>query len=163
MRTYRSTSRSVSEIDVSLASQFADAIIVTAERPTVNTNSTELGVALDADFFQALPTGRNYTAVASVTPGAQSDLSGQTFYGSTGAENAYYVDGVNTTGVEFGQQGKVLNFEFIKEVQVKTAGYNAEYGRSTGGILNVITKSGGNEFHGDLFGYYDSDDLQAAT
>ncbi len=151
---------SVSEIDVSLASQFADAIIVTAERPTVNTNSTELGVALDSEFFQSLPTGRNYTAVASVTPGAQADLAGQTFYGSTGSENAYYVDGVNTTGVEFGQQGKVLNFEFIKEVQVKTAGYNAEYGRSTGGILNVITKSGGNEFHGDVFAYYDSDDLQ---
>ena len=151
---------STSEINVVLDSQFAEAIIVTAERPTVNTNSTELGVTLDSEFFQSLPTGRNYTAVANVTPGAQSDGAGQTFYGSTGAENAYYIDGINTTGVELGQQGKVLNFEFIKEVQVKTAGYNAEYGRSTGGILNVITKSGGNEFNGDVFGYYDSDSLQ---
>ncbi len=148
------------EVNVEMTSSFTEAIIVTADRPTVNTNSTELGVALDSDFFQALPTGRNYTSVASVTPGAQSDGAGQTFYGSTGAENAYYIDGVNTTGVELGQQGKTLNFEFIKEVQVKTAGYNAEYGRSTGGILNVITKSGGNEFHGDVFGYYDSDGLQ---
>ncbi len=151
---------STTSVDAELTSSFTEAIVVTAERPTVNTNSTELGVALDASFFQALPTGRNYTAVANVTPGAQSDGAGQTFYGSTGAENAYYIDGVNTTGVELGQQGKTLNFEFIKEVQVKTAGYNAEYGRSTGGILNVITKSGGNEFHGDVFGYYDSDSLQ---
>ena len=151
---------STSEVNASMTTSFTEAIIVTAERPTVNTNSTELGVALDADFFQSLPTGRNYTSVASVTPGAQSDGAGQTFYGSTGAENAYYIDGVNTTGVELGQQGKTLNFEFIKEVQVKTAGYGAEYGRSTGGILNVITKSGGNEFHGDVFGYYDSDSLQ---
>ena len=149
-----------SEVNAEMTTSFTEAIIVTAERPTVNTNSTELGVALDSEFFQSLPTGRNYTSVASVTPGSQTDGAGQTFYGSTGAENAYYIDGVNTTGVELGQQGKTLNFEFIKEVQVKTAGYNAEYGRSTGGILNVITKSGGNEFHGDLFGYYDSDSLQ---
>jgi hypothetical protein len=151
---------SSAEINVTLASEFDDVIIVTTERPTVNTNSTELGVALDSDFFQALPTGRNYAAVANVAPGAQADAAGQTFYGSTGAENAYYIDGINTTGVELGQQGKVLNFEFIKEVQVKTAGYNAEYGRSTGGILNVITKSGGNQFNGDVFGYYNSDSLQ---
>ncbi|MBZ0114324.1 MAG: TonB-dependent receptor [Thermoanaerobaculia bacterium] len=151
---------STAEVNAEMTTSFTEAIIVTAERPTVNTNSTELGVALDSSFFQALPTGRDYTSVASVTPGAQSDGAGQTFYGSTGAENAYYIDGINTTGVELGQQGKTLNFEFIKEVQVKTAGYNAEYGRSTGGILNVITKSGGNEFHGDVFGYYDSDSLQ---
>jgi hypothetical protein len=151
---------STAEVNAEMTTSFTEAIIVTAERPTVNTNSTELGVALDATFFQALPTQRDYSSVASVTPGSQSDGAGQTFYGSTGAENAYYIDGINTTGVELGQQGKNLNFEFIKEVQVKTAGYNAEYGRSTGGILNVITKSGGNEFHGDVFGYYDSDSLQ---
>ena len=78
-----------------------------------------------------------------------------------GAENAFYIDGVNTTGVEYGFQGKELNFEFIQEVDVKTGGYEAEYGRATGGIINVITKSGGNEFHGDVFGYYDNDSLQA--
>ena len=70
------------------------------------------------------------------------------------------MDGVNTTGVEYGFQGKELNFEFIEAVDVKTGGYEAELGRATGGIINVITKSGGNEFHGDIFGYYDSDSLQ---
>ena len=68
---------------------------------------------------------------------------------------------MNTTGVEYGFQGKELNFEFIQEVDVKTGGYEAEFGRSTGGIINVITKSGGNEFHGDVFGYFDDDSLQA--
>ena len=68
---------------------------------------------------------------------------------------------MNTTGAEYGFQGKELNFEFIQAVDVKTGGYEAEFGRSTGGIVNVITKSGGNEFHGDVFGYYDSDSLQA--
>src|SRR5439155_17986292 len=54
-----------------------------------------------------------------------------------------------------------LNFEFIQEMQVKTGGYEAEFGRSTGGIINVITKSGGNQFAGDAFGYYQPDSLQS--
>ena len=84
-------------------------------------------------------------------------------YGSSGAENAFYIDGVNTTGVEYGFQGKELNYEFIEAVDVKTGGYEAEHGKSTGGIINVITKSGSNQFHGDVFGYYDADGLQSST
>ena len=84
-----------------------------------------------------------------------------TVYGSTGLENAYMVDGANTTGVEIGNQGKVMNFEFIQEVEIKAGGYEAEYTGAQGGILNVVTKSGGNEFHGDVFGYWDDDGLQA--
>ena len=56
----------------------------------------------------------------------------------------------------FGNQGKQLNPEFVQEVEVRTGGYEAEYGRALGGSVNVLTKSGGNDFHGDLFGYYDS-------
>ncbi len=58
-------------------------------------------------------------------------------------------------------QGKAINNEFIQEVEVKTGGYQAEYGRALGGVINVITKSGGNNFHGEGFVYYDSDALQA--
>ena len=100
--------------------------------------------------------------MAQAAPGAQVDDSGATFYGSTGLENAYYIDGANTTGIELGEQGTTLNFEFIDEVQVKTGSYSAEYGRATGSVINVITKSGGNEFHGDVFGYYDSPSTQAS-
>jgi hypothetical protein len=66
------------------------------------------------------------------------------------------IDGVNTTQVIKGIQGKDINNEFIQEVEVKTSGYQAEYGRNTGGVINVITKSGGNEFHGGIFGYYNN-------
>ncbi len=149
------------QLDVKMTSTFTEQLIVTSERPTINTSSAELGAALGQEFFLDLPIQRNFTSVARVTPGAQADDSGQTFYGSSGAENAYYIDGVNTTGIELGQQGKTLNFEFIQEVQVKTAGYGAEYGRSTGGLINVITKSGGNEFKGDVFGYWDDESLQS--
>ena len=97
--------------------------------------------------FQALPTGRNYASVAQLASGINTDSSDVrqtsiTVYGSTGLENAYMVDGANTTGVEIGNQGKVMNFEFIQEVEIKAGGYEAEYTGAQGGILNVVTKSG---------------------
>jgi outer membrane receptor protein involved in Fe transport len=73
--------------------------------------------------------------------------------GSSGPENNYILDGVNTTDPAFGGSGANLPFEFVQEVEIKTGAYGPEYGKATGGIFNVITKSGGNEFHGDVFGY----------
>lgn len=143
-------------------------IVVSAAAPVLDTSSTTLGTNLNSRTIETLPTARNYSSIAQVTPGVSSDANpgnpSQTtisVYGSSGAENAFFIDGVNTTNVEYGFQGKELNFEFINEIDVKTGGYEAEYGRSTGGIINVITKSGGNDFSGDAFGYYDNDSLQS--
>jgi hypothetical protein len=141
-------------------------VTVTAQAATVETESNTVGRNLDAAAFQALPTGRNYASVAQLASGVNTDNSDVrqtsiTVYGSTGLENAYMVDGANTTGVEIGSQGKVLNFEFIQEVELKAGGYEAEYTGAQGGILNVVTKSGGNDFHGDVFGYWDDDNFQA--
>ena len=72
--------------------------------------------------------------------------------GRRGAENQYIIDGLNTTGIELGDKGKTLNFDFVQEVEVKTGGMPAEYGRMTGGVINVITKSGSNSFKGSGFG-----------
>ncbi len=141
-------------------------VTVTAQSVDVETQSNTIGRNVDDKVFQALPTGRNYASVAQLTSGVNTDNSDVrqtsiTVYGATGLENAYLVDGANTTGIEIGSQGKVLNFEFIQEVELKAGGYEAEYTGAQGGILNVVTKSGGNEFHGDVFGYFDNDSLQA--
>jgi hypothetical protein len=141
-------------------------VTVTSQAVPVETESNAIGRNLDAKAFQALPTGRNYADVTQLASGVNTDNSNVrqqsfTVYGSTGLENAYMVDGANTTGVEIGAQGKVLNFEFIQEVELKAGGYEAEYTGAQGGILNVVTKSGGNEYHGDVFGYFDNDGLQA--
>jgi hypothetical protein len=155
-------------LNVELTPSVSEEITVTSEVPVVDTTSNTLGTNLDARAIEALPTGRNYSSVVQITPGVSSDANAEntsqssiTVYGSTGAENVFYIDGVNTTGAEYGFQGKELNFEFIQAVDVKTGGYEAEFGRSTGGIVNVITKSGGNEFHGDVFGYWDDDSFQS--
>jgi hypothetical protein len=143
-------------------------VTVTAQAAVVETESNTVGRNLDEKAFQALPTGRNYASVAQLASGVNTDNSdvrqtSMTVYGSTGLENNYLVDGANATGAEIGNQGKVLNFEFIQEVELKTGGYEAEYTGAMGGILNVITKSGGNDFHGDAFGYFDNDSLQATN
>ncbi len=159
-----------SSIDVKLKPAASQEITVTASAPVLDTSSTTVGTNFNARAIETLPTGRNYASIVQVAPGVSTDASNNntnpsqqtiTVYGSSGSENAFYIDGVNTTGAEYGQQGKELNFEFIQEVDVKTGGYEAEYGRSTGGIINVITKSGGNDLHGDAFGYYFNDSLQA--
>ena len=81
------------------------------------------------------------------------------------------VDGVNVTNqgygalgsysIIFGSLGNSTPFDFIKEVQVKTGGYEAEYGQSTGGVVNVVTKSGSNNFRGSVFAYSRPGALQA--
>jgi len=160
-------------IDVTMRIAQTEEVTVSAEAPVLDTGSTTSGETLGQRAIESLPTGRNYSTIAQVTPGVSSDANpgagnvtgvyGSTIsvYGSSGAENAFFIDGVNTTNAEYGFQGKELNFEFIQEVEVKTGGYEAEFGRSTGGIINVITKSGGNDFHGDVFGYHFNDSLQA--
>src|SRR6266513_3717643 len=155
-------------LDSALKPATSGEITVTAAAPVIDSASTGIGTNLGTRSIETLPTGRNYSSIAQVAPGVSSDANAGnpdqntiSVYGSSGAENSFFIDGMNTTNVEYGFQGKELNFEFIREVNVKTGGYEAEFGRSTGGIINVITKSGGNDCSGDAFGYYDNDSLQA--
>jgi outer membrane receptor protein involved in Fe transport len=145
-----------------------EAVIVTGEAPMVDTTSTTGGTNYSSKVIEKLPLGRNYAEIIRSNPGVnqdQGDTQGRalslTVYGATSVENQFIIDGVNTTNVIRGFQGKAINGEFIQEVEIKTGGYQAEYGRALGGVINVITKSGGNEFHGDGFVYYDSFGLRA--
>jgi outer membrane receptor protein involved in Fe transport len=138
-------------------------LVVTAEAPAIDTTRTTIGTNATLETMQRLPIGRNFASIASTVSGTGTDVTGNiTIYGATGLENAYIIDGVNTTGVKTGTQAKSLNNEFVQEVEVKTGGYEAEYGRVLGGTINVVTKSGGNEFHGDAFGYYDGSSLASS-
>jgi len=159
-------------IDFVMRPSAKEVVTVTAGTPVIDHTSTTIGANLDQHAITTIPTDRNFASIVQVTPGVSTqtdpynpsnDSTAITVYGSSKSENAYVIDGVDTSGVEYGTQGTTLNYEFIQEVEVKTGGYEAEYGRATGGIINVITKAGGNEFHGDVFGYYDSDSLQANT
>src|SRR5688500_15110378 len=125
----------------------------------VTQNTT--GTNVSTEQFSNFPTQRTiqslYTIAPTVTRSGLRDASGRerdpSVAGSSGPENNYILDGINTTDPAFGGGGANLPFEFVQEVEIKTGGFGADQGLSTGGVFNVITKSGGNEFHGDIFAY----------
>ena len=145
-------------VDGTLSLSTTATVIVSGVAPVIDATSSTTGANFTSEFTKTLPVGRQYQAVALKAPGViqgfGSDSGNLAFQGSTGAENNFMIDGVDTTEVQYGRQGKQAPAEFIQEVEVKVGGYQAEYGHAQGGVLNAITKSGGNEFHGDAFGYY---------
>jgi outer membrane receptor protein involved in Fe transport len=140
----------------------AQVTITGSDVAAVDVTSTTSGTNVTSEQFGNFPTSRTvqglYTIAPTVTGSGLRDASGRerdpSVAGSSGPENNYILDGVNTSDPAFGGSGANLPFEFVQEVEIKTGAYGAEHGRSTGGIFNVITKSGGNEFTGDVFGYF---------
>ena len=137
----------------------------------IDQTSNTGGTNVTTDQFTNFPTQRTvqsiYTIAPTVTRSGLRDASGRdrdpSVGGSSGPENNYILDGVNTTDPAFGGSGANLPFEFVQEVEVKTGSYGAEYGLSTGGIFNVITKSGSNDFRGDAFIFYTGKSLVRKT
>jgi hypothetical protein len=131
-----------------------EVITIDSKAPSIDPTSTTQGVTLNQDYTKNIPVpGRTFAAALGAAPGSAGDDLGVSFSGSTSLENQYVVDGVNTTGLTFGTIGTGLINDFIEEIEIITGGYNAEHGRATGGVVNVVTKSGSNEFHGTVFTY----------
>src|SRR3954451_18451060 len=149
------------EIQLQPAGAQASVTITDTAGAAVDVSNNTAGSNVSSDQFSNFPTQRTvqglYTIAPTVTRSGLRDATGRdrdpSVGGSSGPENNYILDGVNTTDPAFGGSGANLPFEFVQEVEIKTGAYGPEYGKSTVGIFNVITKSGGNEFHGDIFGY----------
>ena len=160
-------------IEVQLQPQGAQANVTITDTSgaAVDVSANTTGTNVTSEQFSNMPTQRTvqslYTIAPTVARSGLRDASGRdrdpSVAGSSGPENNYILDGVNTTDPAFGGSGANLPFEFVQEVEIKTGAYGAEYGRATGGIFNVITKSGGNEFHGDAFGYFTNKGLVRET
>jgi len=132
--------------------------------PTIDPTSTTQGITIDKNYIKNIPVpGRTFESALGAAAGSQGDGVGVSFSGSSSLENQYYVDGVNTTGLTYGTVGSPVINDFIEEIEVITGGYNAEYGRATGGIVNVVTKSGSNEFKGSVFAYWQPGFLTASS
>jgi carboxypeptidase family protein/TonB-dependent receptor-like protein len=139
----------------------ADEITVVGRPPTVDVGSTATGLNMNSDFIERLPLAppggkggatRSFEQLAEAVPTGRSDPYGASLAGTTSPENGYIVDGLSVSDPGVGLVGSPLSLEFIKEVNIVTGGYLPEYGRTQGGVLDVVTKSGSNEFHGTLFG-----------
>ncbi len=139
-----------------------EVVRVSGTAPTIDPTSTAQGITIDKDYLKNIPIpGRTFESALGAAPGSQGDILGVAFSGSTSLENQYVVDGVNTTGLTYGTVGSPVINDFIEEIEIITGGYNAEYGRATGGIVNVVTKSGSNELKGSVFAYWQPGQLTA--
>ena len=133
----------------------------------VDQASTATSTNLNDQLFQNIPVARGVSSLFYLAPGTTDGLGGghdnPSISGGSALDNLYVADGVNITDSAFGGIGTFsrsygalgtgINTSFIKEVQVKTAGFEAQYGQSQGGIVNIITQSGGVDYHGAIYGF----------
>ena len=147
----------VKQVDLSLQlASLAETVQVTAASPVIDVKQNAAGANLQKEFLDRIPRGRDFTSIVNLAPGAsnESKAGGISIDGASGAENRYVIDGIATTDIQYGFAGKKLVTDFLDEVQVKSSGYNAEFGGSTGGTINIITRSGSNRWSGDVGTYF---------
>jgi hypothetical protein len=156
--------------------KMSDQITVVGEAPTVDTRSASTGGLISTQQIEGLPlNGRSFVELASLTPGVQLTQSGGqntstgfgsklSVNGSRYTANLFTLDGTNLND-EYSQagsaSGNVLGVEAVREFQVLTNSFSAEYGHHTGGIINAATKSGTNTVHGSVFEFHRDDAFDA--
>jgi hypothetical protein len=153
----------------------SEVVVTATANPQLDFAQTTKGLTVDMETLtKQAPVGRTLTAVVQLAPGALAgstssvstspatpDFSTQpSIGGSSIAENAFYVNGLNITNFNTYVGGAAVPFDFYKSIEVKTGGYPAEYGRATGGVINAVTKSGSNDFKVSLHGNFESDSLR---
>ena len=136
-------------------------VTVVGQTPLIDVKTTVKGVTLTRETFQVLPHGRDFDTLLGAVPGVYNEklLVGISVDGASGLENMFYVDGTDIGNILTGARGQNMAFEFVDEVQIKASGYQAEFGGSLGGVINVISRQGGNSFHGDVLGFYSGSSL----
>jgi len=132
-------------------STLTEAVTVTAQVPVVQTTTSALESRLDREAIDLLPLiGRDYESLLRIAPGAQSS-NGVSFMGSRGRSNQWNVDGIDNSEDISGYSRQSLALDSVQEVQILVTGFKAEYGQASGGVVNVVTRSGTNDLHGSGF------------
>jgi hypothetical protein len=143
-------------------------ITVTGDQKGLDPASTASSTTLDARQLEALPISRNFRDIALLAPSAVPSYLGRAggipdginVAGATGLENSYYVDGINITDVIHGGTSLDLPYNFVQQAEVRIGGSTTEDAQALGGVLNVVTPSGGDQFRGGVFGFYSADALR---
>jgi Carboxypeptidase regulatory-like domain len=141
----------IKKVDFALAlAGVQETVSVTAESPLVDVKQPARQTNIRAEQVELLPHGRDFTTLVTQAAGANQEakLGGLSLDGASAGENRYIIDGIETTNLQSGISGKNLIADFVDEVQVKSSGYTAEFGGAMGGVINVVTKSGTNNWHG---------------
>lgn len=143
---------------------------VSAATVTVDTSAASVNSDFSDSFYSKIPLGRGVSSLFYLAPGVTSGIGtgeqNPSISGSSGLENLYVADGVSINDPAFGgigvwsrvygPLGTGINLSFVKEVQIKTGGFEPQYGKVTGGIVQLVTKSGGTKFFGTIGGYFNA-------
>jgi TonB dependent receptor/Carboxypeptidase regulatory-like domain len=130
-------------------SNLTEVVTITADSPIVETTTSAVQGTLRRDQIDLLPlAGRDYTNALRLIPGAAANNSSYGFGGSRGRSNTWNVDGVDNSDEISGYAHQSPALDSIQEIQVLVNGFKAEYGQASGGVVNVITRSGTNQLHG---------------
>jgi len=158
--------------------RLAEEVTVTAVTPLIDKTKTDTSYRLNSDDLAHVPTqARTIAEVVGMTPGvtgvrvntisggANSQLGTEaglpSFRGEGDAANNWLVDGLSTKSVLYNNSGVRVNFDSWEEVQIVSDGFAPEMGQGLGGFINVVTKSGGNTFHGELGSLIRNSNLRA--
>ena len=148
------------------AGDVKETVTVTAsDTVSIDPTSNKIQTNITAQVAELLPKGTNFTSLLQVAPAVRNEpLSGGfQIDGASGSENTFVIDGQEVTNFRTGtlNQNNNIPFSFVQEVQIKSSGFEAEFGGATGGVINVVTKGGSNEWHGELGMSFRPQSLQA--
>ncbi|MBL8233576.1 MAG: carboxypeptidase regulatory-like domain-containing protein, partial [Bryobacterales bacterium] len=143
----------------------SESVVVSGEVLLVDTANTTVQTNVTAELYDKLPKGRSFDSLIVMAPGVRREPKSGGFQvdGSSGSENSFVVDGIEVTSIQTGEltrQSKVP-IEWISETNVKSSGFDAQYGGAIGGVVAATTRSGGNEFHGQASLYLMTDGMNA--
>jgi outer membrane receptor protein involved in Fe transport len=128
---------------------YQESLVVTGSTPLVDKSNVSTGGNVDSETFDNVGVGRSYQSVVQLMPGV-GDGGNPNVNGALDGDNVYLVDGMDTTDNTTGTFGINLNYDAIAEVEVVTGAISAEYGRAQGAVINIVTKSGSNEYEGSI-------------
>jgi len=141
-------------LNIAAASTTVSVDVVGGTDQPLDTTSSEISTSIRPENLESVPKSSGFTGVLKAVPGTrfESKSGGFSVDGASGAENTFIIDGQEVTNYRTGQLngGNNIPLTLVQEVQVKSSGFNAEFGGATGGVINVVTKGGGNDWHGDF-------------
>ena len=141
----------------------AEELTVTAEAPVVETTTAAVQTSINRETIDLLPLiGRDYTSLLRLAPGAQSS-NGTSFTGSRGRSNQWYIDGVDNSEDISGYSRQSPAVDSIQEVQILVNGFKAQYGSASGGVVNVVTRSGTNNMGGSGFFLFRNESMMSRS
>ena len=154
-------------VTLAVAGTTAEVVVTDTDQLAIDPTSSRIQTNLTERELDLLPKGNNVTSALRAVPSVRPEPSAAGFSvdGATGVENSFIIDGQEVSNFRTGglNQSNNLPFELVRELQVKNSGFEAEFGGATGGVINIVTKSGANQWHGDFGANFNVRDLGATA